>query len=157
MEAQPVRIVLAFAAHRREETLRRGVGADHERHVAQPGQDLGARVGDGHRAGGTGGIDAGDSGPGPSERLRERRGGHEARIPVADGVGPGDELHVTPAEPGVGQRVACRGQAVLDEGAPPLAPFVHPGAENGDLLVVGHGQAPPPAVAAPKGRHFHTR
>ena len=42
VEAQPVGIVLALAADRGEEALGGGVGPDHEGHVAQAGQDLGA-------------------------------------------------------------------------------------------------------------------
>ena len=42
-EAQPVGIVAALALVGGEETLRRGVGADHERDVAEAGEDLGAR------------------------------------------------------------------------------------------------------------------
>jgi hypothetical protein len=57
VEAQPVRVVLAVAAaDRGEEPLRRGVGADDQRHVAQPGQDLRAGVADGGRTGGAGGV-----------------------------------------------------------------------------------------------------
>ena len=157
MEAQPVRVVLALAPHRGEEALRCRVGSDHQRDVAQPGQDLRPRVGDGHGARCAGGVDARHPRPGPAERLGERRARHEPRIPVADGVGARDELHVAPAEPCVGQRVACRGEPVLDEGAPPLAPLVHAGAEHRHLLVVGHRQASPPGGPAPSGRHFHTR
>ena len=40
-EAQPVGIVAPLALVRREEALRRGVGADHERDVAEAGEDLG--------------------------------------------------------------------------------------------------------------------
>jgi hypothetical protein len=40
MEALPVRVILSFAADRGEKSLGRGVGADDESDVAEPGQDL---------------------------------------------------------------------------------------------------------------------
>ena len=92
VEPQPVGIVAAFAADRGEEALRRGVGADDQRDVAEAGEDLGpGRL----------------RGPGPPTRRRrslrdrdavpaqllgERGAGDEAGVAVADGVGAGDEL-----------------------------------------------------------------
>ena len=155
VEAQPVRVVLAITpAHRGEEALGRGVGADHQRDVAQSGQDLRPGAGDGRRARGTGGVDARHPGPRPPERLGEGGPGHEAGVPVADGVGPRDELDVAPAQAGVGQGVAGRGQPVLDEGAAPLAPRVHARPEHGHPLVVAPSLRPP---VARRWRHFHTR
>jgi hypothetical protein len=43
-EPQPVGVVGPVAPHRREETLGRGIGADDEGDIAEPGQDVGARV-----------------------------------------------------------------------------------------------------------------
>ena len=125
MEAQPVRVVLAVAADRGEEALGRGVGPDHQGHVAEAGQDLGPGVVDGLGPRGAGGVGRGHPGPGPPQGLGEGGAGHEAGVAVADGVGPGHVLDVGPGEAGVGQGVAGRGQPVLDEVAAPLAPGVH--------------------------------
>ncbi len=142
VEAQPVRVVLALAAHRLEEALGRGVGPDHQGHVAQPGQDLGPGVVDGLGPRGAGGVGRGDPGPGPPQGLGEGGPGDEAGVAVADGVGPGHVLDVGPGQAGLGQGVPGRGQPVLHEVAAPLAPRVHARTQHGDALVVRHRPAP---------------
>ena len=47
VEAQPIWIVLAVAAHGLEEALGSGVGPDYQGNIAQAGQDLGPSVVDG--------------------------------------------------------------------------------------------------------------
>ena len=57
VKTQPVRIVLALtSSDRGEEPLGRGVRADHQRHVAQTGQNLGPGVPDGGRPRRAGGV-----------------------------------------------------------------------------------------------------
>ena len=72
VEALPVRVVLALAADRREEALRGGVGADHQRDVAEPGQDLGARTLQRLRTAGARGVARADGNAVPAELLGER-------------------------------------------------------------------------------------
>ena len=152
VEAEPVRVVAALAADGGEEALGRGVGADHEGHVAQAGQDLGPGRRDGGGPRGASGVAARHPGPGPAQGLGEGGSGHEAGVAVADGVGAGDELDVAPRDAGVGEgwRGSCH--PVLDEVAAPFAPGVHAHAEDGDL---GLRHLTP--IAAATGRHFHTR
>ena len=154
VEAQPVGVVAALAPDRGEEPLGRGVGPDHQRHVAQPGQDLGPRRGDGRGARRARRVGARHSGARPPEGLGEGRTRDEAGVAVADGVGARHELHVAPLHAGVGQRGARRGQPVLDEVATPLAPGVHAHPEHGHAAVVRHPSLP---IRRVTGRHFHTR
>src|SRR5207249_4849378 len=84
---------------------------------------------------------------GPPQRLGERRARNVPGVAVADRLSAGDELDVAPLDAGVLQGVAGRGHAVLHEVAAPLAPRVHPHAEDGHLLRGAHDTA----------RHFHTR
>jgi hypothetical protein len=136
-EAQPVRIEHALALVRREESLRRGVGADHERDVTQAGEDACARGLDRLRARRARGVRARDRDARVAERLREARCGDEARVAVADRLARGEELHVANVEARVGERRLGGVDAVLDEVAPPLAPGMHADAEDCDF-VIGH-------------------
>ena len=99
MEALPVRVVLSFAADRGEEPLRRGVGADDQRDVAESGQDL--RAGALQRLGSAGArrIRRRHRHAVPAQLLRERRARDESGIAVADGVGAGDQLDLAPVQP----------------------------------------------------------
>src|SRR5262249_32648578 len=81
----------------------------------------------------------------PAECLRERRAGDVARVSVADRFTTGDEADVVPRHTSVGECVARSGHAVLHEGAAPLAPLVHPNAEDGYV-----------AITHETGFHFHT-
>ena len=132
-EAQPVRIVAALARVRREEALRGGVGSDHERHVAQPGQDLRPRGVQRGRAARARGVRRRDRRALPAEGLRERRAGDVAGVAVAHRVRPGHELDVAPLDPRVGQCRLRGDDAVLDEVAAPLPPGVHADPEDRDL------------------------
>ena len=136
MEPLPVRIVLSLPADWGEEPLRGGVGADHQCHVAQPGQDLGAGGLQGLGARGAGGVTRGHRDSGPAEFLGEGGPRDETRVPVADGVGAGDELDLPPVQSGVVERRPRRDDAVLGEVASPLAPRVHARAQDVDRL--GH-------------------
>ena len=84
-----------------EEPLGRGVRPHHQGHVAQAGEDLGPGVVDGLGPRGAGGVGRRDPGPGPAQRLGEGGTGDEARVAVADGVGPGDVLDVGPRQVGL--------------------------------------------------------
>ena len=138
VEALPVGVVLALAADRGESPLRRGVGADHQRHIAETGQDVRAGALQRLRTAGAGGVAGADRHAVPAELLRERRPGDEARIAVADGVGPGDQLDLSPVQAGLGQCGARGDHAVFGEVAAPLAPGVHPGAEDVERFGCAH-------------------
>jgi hypothetical protein len=158
MEAQPVRVVLALAADRGEEALGRGVGADHQRHVAQPGQDLGPGVADGlppprRRRRSTLETRA-PVHPGPGRRWP----GDEARVAVADGVGARDELDVAPRRgrrrPGRRRRRPTRTR----RRAPHLPHGCMPAPSTATFLSSASAQSPRSGAPAPwTGRHFHTR
>ena len=142
MEALPVGIVLAVAAaDGGEEALGCRVGADHQRDVAEAGEDLCPRRVERLRAGRACGVAAADAHTAPSELLCKRGPGDEARVSVADGVRAGDVLDVLPLHVGVGERSASGNHAVLGEVAPPLAPRVHADPEDRDVLPVAgtHG------------------
>ena len=130
VEALPVRVVLAFAADRREEALRRGVGTDHQRDVAESGEDLGPGALQGLRSAGARRVARGDGNAVPAELLGERRTCDEARVAVADRVGACDQLDLAPVQTGLGERGAGGDDAVLGEVATPLAPRVHARAED---------------------------
>ena len=122
VEALPVRVVLAFPADRREETLRRGVRTDHQRDVAESRQDLSPRALQGLRAAGARRVARGDGNAVPAELLGERRARDEAGVSVADRVGACNELDLAPVKPGLGERGARGDDAVLGEVA---SPFPH--------------------------------
>ncbi|CNU11193.1 Uncharacterised protein [Mycobacterium tuberculosis] len=130
MEALPVGVALALAAHGREKALRCGVGADHQRHVTETGQDLRASTLQRLGTAGTRGVAGADRHTGPAELLGERGTGDEARIPVADGVRSGDQLHVPPVHAGVPQRGAGGDHAILGEVITPFPPRVHTGTQD---------------------------
>ncbi len=130
VEPLPVRVVAAFTTDRGEEALGRGVGADHQRDVAESGQDLGAGALQRLRAAGAGRVAGADRDTVPAELLRERRTGDEARVAVADGVRAGDQLDLAPVQAGLVQRGPGGGDAVFGEVVAPLAPWVHAGAED---------------------------
>ena len=134
MEAQPVGIGLALAAGRREETLRCRVGADHQRDVAESGEDARARDVDRLGAGRAGAVGARHLRAVPAECLRDGRARDVAGIAVAHRVAAGDELDVGPFESRVGQRRARGVHAVLDEVPPPLAPRMHADAQHCNFL-----------------------
>ena len=162
VEAQPVRVVLAVAAaDRGEEALGRGVGPDHQGHVAQPGQDLGPGVGDGHAR--------------PRRRRRRRsRPGRPVQpsawakvapatkpgVAVADGVGPEHELDVASSR---GRRRPGRRAAAARPYSTKLRPHLPhgcmPAPRTATFLSSGIAQASPLLDRAepPTGRHFHTR
>ena len=124
-EPQPVGVVPSVAGHRREEALGRGVGADHQGDVAEPGEDAGAsgvERGDPRCARGVAG---GDPRAVPTERLGDGGGGDVARVAVADRLAARDELHVVPPDAGVVEGGQRRLDAVLMERPPPLPPLVH--------------------------------
>ena len=156
VEAQPVRVVLAVAAHRGEEALGGGVGPDHQGHVAQPGQDLGPGVGDGLGPRGAGGVGRRDPGAGPAEGLGEGGAGDEAGVAVADGVGAGDVLDVGP---GAGRRRPGRRPAAASPYSTKLRPHLPqgcmPAPRTATRLSSGIGASRP--VGRPAGRHFQTR
>ena len=133
-EAHPVRIVGTVALGRRQEALRRGVGADDQRDLAFAREDLRARGGERLRARGAGRVRGVHLGALPAQRLREGRAGHVARVAAAHRGGTRDEADVLPAHAGIGDRGARRVHAVFDEVPAPLAPGVHPDAENGDVI-----------------------
>ena len=132
VEALPVRIVLALAADWREETLRRGVGTDHQRHVAESGEDLSAGALQRLRTAGTRRVARADRNAVPAELLGERRPCDEARVAVADGVGACHQLDLAPVQAGLGQCGPGGDHAVLGEVTTPLAPRVHARAEDVD-------------------------
>ncbi len=150
-EAEPVRIVLAVATDRCEESLGRGVGADHEGDVTQAGEDLGPGRVDGMGAGRAGRVARRHPGSRPAEGLGHGGAGDEAGIAVADGVGTRHVLDIGPGQAGVGKGVAGRGDPVLHEVAAPFAPRVHAHTEDG--YVIAHWEPPPLTVT---GRHFQT-
>ena len=151
VEAQPVGVVPALAADRREESLRRGVGTDHQRHVAVPGQDLRTRLVEGLRARGARGVAGRDAHAGPAQLLGERRAGDEPGVPVADGVGPGDVLDVAPGEAGVVECGPRRDHPVLGEVTAPLAPGMHADPEDRDVAFGAHLSAPGAFGTGPLG------
>src|SRR5262249_39834734 len=130
VEPLPVGVVLALAPDGREEALRCGVGADDERDVAEPGQDLSAGALQRLRSAGARGVARADGHPVPAELLRERGARDEPRISVADGVGAGHQLDLAPVQAGFAQGGARGGHPVFGEVVAPLAPGVHPGAED---------------------------
>ena len=132
VEALPVRVVLAFAADRCEEALRRGVGANDERHIAKAGEDLGAGALQRLRAAGARRVARADRDAVPAELLGERRACHEAGVAVADGVGARHQLDLAPVQACFGQCGPGGDHAVLGEVATPLAPRVHARAEDVD-------------------------
>src|SRR5207237_875776 len=69
----------------------------------------------------------------PAERLRERSARDESRIAVADRAAAGDELDVLPRHAGIGDRLARRLHAILDEVLSPLAPGMHADTEDRDV------------------------
>ena len=132
MEALPVGIVLALAADRGEEALRRGVGADHQRHVAESGEDLGPGALQGLRAAGARSVAGADRDAVPAKLLGERRTRDEAGVAVADRVGACDQLDLAPVQARLGQCGPGGDHAVLGEVTAPLAPRVHARAEDVD-------------------------
>src|SRR5439155_13276907 len=145
-EAQPVGVVRAVPTLGTEETLGRRVGADDEGHVAQPGQDAIAGDVDGRGTRGARRVGARDLGALPAQGLGKGGARDISGIAVAHGVGAGYELDVSPRQPGVGQRLLGRDQAVLHEVLAPLAPRVHAHPEDGNLTN-GHQETT---------FHFHT-
>src|SRR5208283_1887304 len=69
---------------------------------------------------------------------RERRPGDEAWIPVADGVGPGDQLDLAPVQAGLGQRGARGDHTVFGEVPAPFAPGMHSGSEDVERFGCAH-------------------
>src|SRR5439155_21169586 len=98
---------------------------------ARSGEDARARDVDGRRTRRTWGVRRDDGDARPTQRLCEGRAGDVARVPVADRLAAGDEADVLPRESCVVQRAARRGDAVVHERLPPLAPGVHADAEDG--------------------------
>ena len=92
MEPQPIGVGLALAANGGEETLRRRVGSDHHRHIAEAGEDRRARRLQRMGAAGAGRVIRRDASTGPAQLLGERGARDEAGITVANGVGTGDVL-----------------------------------------------------------------
>src|SRR3546814_18557374 len=92
-EAHPIRIVRTITWLRLEKTLRRGVGADHQRDLAFTGKNLRARRSERLRAGRTCGVRRVDLRALPAERLRERRAGNLTRVTVPVRRGAAHETH----------------------------------------------------------------
>ena len=133
-EPQPVGVVAPLALVGCEEALRRRVGADHQRNVAEPGEDLrprGRQRGDARRARR---VRRRDLRAVPTQRLGEGRAGDVAGVAVAHGLSARHELDVAPLDARFGQRSLRGDDAVLDEVAAPLAPRVHARAEHDDVL-----------------------
>ena len=151
-EAQPVGIVAALALVGCEEAFRCRVRADDEGDVAESGEDLrpcGRQRGDARRARGVGRRDLRAV---PAQRLRERGARDIPGVSVAHGLAARDELDVGPRDTRVRERGLRGHDAVLDEVAAPLAPRVHPDAEDGDVAISAHRSVP--FVAA--GAHCQT-
>ena len=99
VEALPVRVVLPFAADRGEEALRRGVGTDDQRDVAEAGEDLRPGALQRLRSAGARRVARADRNAVPAQLLGERRAGDEARDsrcgwcrrrrPAGSGASPG--------------------------------------------------------------------
>ena len=130
MEPLPVRVIAAFPADRGEEALRRGVGTDHQRDVAEAGQDLRAGALQRLRSAGARRIRRRHRHAVPAQLLGERRARDESGIAVADGVGAGDQLDLPPVHTGFGQRRPRGGHPVFGEVVAPLAPRVHARTED---------------------------
>ena len=132
-EPQPVGVVPPLPRVGREEPLRGGVRADHERHLAQPGEDPSPRGVERLGTGRAGGVRRGHARAVPPQRLREGGAGDVAAVPVAHGLATHDQVDVLPRDVAVRECLPCCVHAVAHEVAPPLAPGVHPDSEYGDV------------------------
>src|SRR3546814_16437546 len=83
-EAHPIRIVRTITWLRLEKTLRRGVGADHQRDLAFTGKNLRARRSERLRAGRTCGVRRVDLRALAPERPPEPRAGKHGQAPVRE-------------------------------------------------------------------------
>ena len=132
-EPQPVGVVPPLPRVGREEALRGGVRADHERHFAQPGEDPRASGVERLRSGRAGGVRRGHACAVPPQCLREGGAGDVAAVPVAHGLATHDQVDVLPRDVAVRECLPCCVYAVAHEVAPPLAPGVHPDSEHCDV------------------------
>ena len=151
-EAQPVRVVPALPRVGREEALGGGVRADDQRHLAEPGEDAGARGVEGLGAGGARGVRRGDARAVPAERLGEGGAGDVPAVAVAHGLATDDEVDVLPRDGGVLQRRTRGVHAIADEAAAPLAPRVHAHTEYGDVVAAHWSASSPSSVRWPPSR-----
>ena len=153
VETKPVGVVGTPALVRGEEALGRRIGADDERDLTGPREDLPT----GHRQccspGSAGGIGTGHLSSGEAECPGEGAPGHVARISATHGDGSRDEAHVAPVDSGIGDGLPCGVHSVVDEVPAPLSPGVHTDPEDGDLI---HQEAPFPG-SEPVGRHCQVR
>src|SRR6516165_1657927 len=138
VEPLPVRVVLALPADRSERPFRGGVGADHQRHIAKAGQDLRPRALQRLGTAGTRGVARADRHAVPAELLREGRPGYKTWVTVPNRVRSRDKLDLPPIQAGFCQGGAGGDHTVLGEVPAPLAPGMHPGAEDVERLGCAH-------------------